>query len=155
MTDEPIETGAEGPRANRMIIAVLALIGVLVSLYLTLHKLGYIGTLACGTGACEVVQTSKWAVQLGVPVPMLGLLGYIAMLIVAVVGLQATGRKDRIVAVLLFVLADGAFMFTLYLSYLEQFVIHAWCRWCIGSAVIATGIWICSLAELPRFRRTS
>jgi len=145
---------AASPPLNRMIIAVLALIGVLVSLYLTLHKLGLIGELVCGTGSCEVVQTSKWAVQFGVPVPVLGVLGYAVMFGLAIIGLQAR-PNDRMIGLALFVLADFAFMFTLYLSYLEQFVIHAWCRWCIGSAVIATAIWICSLAELPRLRRTS
>lgn len=154
MEEATVHTGESGAPTNRMIIAVLALIGVLMSLYLTLHKLGYVGALACGTGACEVVQTSKWAVQFGVPVPVFGLLGYALMLAVAVAGLQPRGSSDRIFSIMIFVLADIAFLFTLYLSYLEQFVIHAWCRWCIGSAAVATAIWICSLVELLRLQRT-
>jgi uncharacterized membrane protein len=145
---------AVSPPANRMIIAVLALLGVLISAYLTLHKFGYIGTLVCGTGSCETVQTSKWAVIMGVPVPLLGLIGYIVILGTAIAGLQATATISRPIGITLLVLATGAFLFSIYLSYLEKFVIHAWCRWCVGSATVATLIWICSLVEWKRLRRT-
>ena len=138
--------------ANRMIIAVLALLGLLISVYLTLHKYGVIGTLACGSGACEVVQTSKWATQFGIPVPVLGLIGYALIFGVALAGLQ---MQSRAMAVAIFVLADLALLFSVYLSLIEQFRIHAWCRWCIGSAVITILIWLSALAELPRFRRTT
>jgi len=56
-------------------MALIALIGVFVSLYLTLYKLGYVGTLACGTGSCEKVQLSKWGDFLGQPVAAWGV-GY-------------------------------------------------------------------------------
>ena len=46
---------------KRMLVALVALAGVFVALYLTLYKLGYIGTLVCAVGSCETVQTSKWA----------------------------------------------------------------------------------------------
>ena len=143
----------ESPPLNRMIIAVLALVGLLISVYLTLHKYGVIGTLACGTGSCETVQMSKWAVFLGIPVPVMGLVGYAIILGVALVGLQNVA--SRTMALTLFVLADGAFVFSIYLSLIEQFRIHAWCRWCIASATVSTLIWIFSLAELPRLRRTT
>lgn len=151
MTEE--QQAEAAPPLNRMIIAVLALIGVLVSVYLTLHKYGVIGTLACGTGSCETVQASKWAVFMGVPVPVLGLVGYALVLISALVGLAKT--DSRAVALTLVLLAAGALAFTLYLTYLEAFVIHAWCRWCIASAAITLLISIASLAELPRLRRAS
>jgi uncharacterized membrane protein len=144
------ETYEAGPPINRMIIAVLALIGVLISVYLTLHKFGVIGTLVCGTGSCEVVQTSKYAVVFGIPVPLLGLIGYAIILVVAMVGLQS---DKRAVSIALFLLADAAVIFTLYLTYLEAYVIHAWCRWCLASAAITILIWFFALAELPRLRR--
>jgi uncharacterized membrane protein len=147
------EAIAPQPPLNRMVIAVLALIGVLISVYLTLHNYGVIGTLACGAGSCDTVQASKWAVFMGVPVPVLGLIGYALVLVTALVGLAKT--ESRALGLALFVLADGAFVFSLYLTYLEAFVIHAWCRWCIASAAITLLIWIASLAELPRLRRAS
>jgi uncharacterized membrane protein len=152
LRDDGIEPSS--PPANRMVIALLALVGLFISAYLTLHKYGYIGTLACGTGSCEVVQTSKYAMLLGVPVPVLGVVGYLLLMIVAIVGLQPGAVRNRTLALLLFLLADGALLFSIYFTYLEKFVIHAWCRWCIGSAVVSLLIWVFALAELPRLRRT-
>ena len=138
---------------NRMFIAALALIGILVAAYMSLYKFGYIGMLACGAGSCETVQASKWSSFMGVPVPLIGLLGYLAVMIVAILGLQPAWQESRPVSLLLLALTTVAFVFSVYLSYLEQFVIHAWCRWCIGSAVIATLAWLFALVEVPRLRR--
>src|SRR5687768_3616396 len=138
-----------------MVIAVLALIGLLMSVYLTLHKYGYIGTLACGTGSCDTVQTSPWAVFMGIPVPVMGVVGYLVLLVLAVVGLQPAHAENRKLGLMIFLLADIAVAFTVYLTYLEAFVINAWCRWCIGSAIIVTLIWIFSLPELLKLRRAS
>jgi uncharacterized membrane protein len=143
------------PPVNRMAIAVLALIGLLMSLYLTLHKFGFIGTLACGTGSCDTVQTSPWAVFMGIPVPLMGVLGYLILLVLAIVGLQPAHADNRKLGLLLFVLADIALLFTIYLTYLEAFVINAWCRWCLGSAAIVLLVWIFSLPELLKLRRAS
>jgi len=151
--DTAVDESGSAP-ANRMAVAVLALVGLLISAYLTLHKYGYIGTLACGSGACETVQTSKYAVLMGVPVPVIGLVGYLLLLVVAIVGLQPGMWRSRGFSIVLFVLADGALLFSIYFTYLEKFVIHAWCRWCIGSAVVSLLIWLFALAEVPRLRRT-
>lgn len=140
---------------NRMIIAVLALFGLLVAAYMALYKFGVIGTLACGAGSCEQVQASKWAVFWGVPVPLIGLLGYAAIMGSALIGLQPRWFNSKRLANVIFILATAGFVYSLYLSFLEQFVIRAWCRYCIASAVIATLIWIFSLAELPRLRRVT
>lgn len=137
---------------NRMAIAVLALVGLFIGAYLTLYKLGIIGSLVCGSGGCETVQTSKWSVLFGVPVPFIGLAGYGGMLVLALVGLQPRFIRSRGVALLIVVGAWAALGFTVYLNGLEAFVIHAWCRWCIGSAVAAALLFIASLAELPRLR---
>lgn len=138
---------------NRMAIAVLSLVGLFVALYLTLHRVGVIGSLACGAdGGCSVVQTSGYATFLGVPVPFLGLFGYAMIFGVAMAAVRGT-RDERRTGMALLVLATGAFVFSLYLTALEAFVIHAWCRWCVVSAVIATLIFLCSLPEAARLRR--
>lgn len=133
---------------HRQAIALLALIGLLVSVYLSLHRLGIIGTLQCGTGGCETVQTSAYAEFLGVPVAFIGTAGYLVLLIVSLVGLQPAYLERRGPTLVLAALAVPAFLFTLYLKYLELFVIHAICRWCVGSAVIITAIWIVALFSL-------
>ena len=132
----------------RQTIAVLALVGLFVALYLWLHALGIGGPLKCGTGGCDTVQTSRWAVFLGMPVAFYGVVGYLLILLVAIAGLRPAALAQRQWSVLLAALATVGFLFTAYLTYLELFVIHAICRWCVGSAVIITAIWFVSLLAL-------
>ena len=133
---------------SRQTIALLALVGFFIALYLWLHALGYGGPLKCGTGACETVQTSPQAVQLGIPVAFYGVIGYLALFIVAIIGLRPAALADRRWSLLLVGLSTVGVLFTAYLTYLELFVIHAICRWCVGSAVIITAIWIVALFSL-------
>ena len=153
MIDSEFEEVA--PPKNRMAITLLALIGALISIYLTLHKLGFIGELLCGTGSCEVVQTSKWAVFMGIPVPYLGVFGYLLMTVLGILSLQPQHQDSRPIALALIATGLGAFVFSVYLSALEQYVIRAWCRWCIASAVVATLIFLCTFPEYRRLRRTA
>ncbi len=134
---------------HRQAIAVLALVGLFVALYLWLHALGFGGAIKCGaSGGCETVQTSQWAVFLGFPVAFYGVVGYLAILVVAIVALRPAALSQPRWSKWLGLLATVGFGFTLYLTYVEVFVIHAICRWCIGSAVIITAIWVVSLFSL-------
>ena len=135
-------------------MAVLSLAGLFVALYLTLHRLGIIGSLACGPdGGCSTVQTSQYATFAGVPVPFIGLIGYVAMFGVSYAAATGRLRDERVAAIALIALSAVAFLFSMYLTALEAFVIHAWCRWCVVSAVIATLIFVFSLPEAARLRR--
>jgi len=136
---------------HRQAIALLALVGLFVAVYLWLHAIGIGGAIKCGaSGGCEVVQTSRWAVFLGQPVALYGVFGYVVILIVALAGLRPAALVQRGWNVLLFGLATIGFAFTLYLTYLEVFVIHAICRWCVGSALIITVIWVVAVLALRR-----
>jgi uncharacterized membrane protein len=136
----------------RMGAALTSLLGLFVSAYLYLYKIGRIGTLACGSGGCETVQTSPWSRFLGVDVALIGLLGYAVLLVVALLALRSTQVERRPPALLLTALAAGGVLFTAYLTYLELFVIHAICRWCVGSAAIIVTILVLGLLELRRLR---
>ena len=132
-----------------MATATLALAGVFVSLYLWLWKLGVVGSLSCGPGGgCEYVQTSPYAMVFGVPVAFFGVLGYLGLLVVSLVGLQPRWVQRREPTVALVVLSGAAVGFTAYLTYLEAAVIHAWCRWCLVSAGIIAAIFLTSLVGL-------
>ena len=79
----------------RQTIAVLALVGLFVALYLWLHALGFGGAIKCGaSGGCEVVQTSPWAAFLGLPVAFYGVVGYLALLVVALAALRPAARTQ-------------------------------------------------------------
>lgn len=133
---------------NRQAIALLALVGFFVALYLWLHQLGVGGELKCGAGGCDTVQASRWARLLGIPVAAYGVVGYAAILIVALAALRPAALGRRGPTLVLVALASAGMLFTLYLTYLELFVIHAICRWCVVSAVIITAIWLVALAAL-------
>ncbi|PYO62170.1 MAG: vitamin K epoxide reductase [Gemmatimonadetes bacterium] len=135
---------------RRQAIAVLALAGCFVALYLWLYKLGVMGELRCGTGGCETVQASPYAELFGLPVALYGVAGYAALFLVSLAALQPAAAARRRPDVALAVLASIGFAFTLYLTALELFVIHAFCRWCLGSAAIITAVWILALAGVRR-----
>ncbi len=135
---------------HRQAIALLALAGLSIALYLWLHKIGVIGDLRCGTGDCEYVQTSFYGALFGVPVAFYGVVGYALILAVALAGLQPASLGRRWPTRLLAALAAGGFLFTLYLTYIELFVLHAICRWCVGSAVVITAITIVAGSAVRR-----
>jgi uncharacterized membrane protein len=142
---------------HRQAIALLALIGLFISLYLSLHRLGIIGTLQCGTGGCETVQSSSYAVFLGVPVAFYGVAGYLALFVVSLAGLQPAWLSRREPIVLLAAMSALGLAFTIYLTYVELFVIHAICRWCVASAVIIaliTGVSGHGILEIRRRNTT-
>jgi len=149
-----LDDGAAPPVALRMAIAVLALVGLFIAVYLTLHAFGLTGLVACTTGGgCERVQSSRFSAIGGVPVALIGAAGYAALFVVAWLGTTprfATGaRLPRLLLALAFI----AFAFSAYLTALEAWVIHAWCPYCVTSAILATLIFLLSLGELRMLRR--
>lgn len=139
---------------HRMTAALLSLTGLFISAYLYLYKIGKIGSLACGTGGCETVQWSPWSRVAGIEVSLVGLLGYASLLVLCLAALQPSMVNRREPALLLTVLSGIAVLFTVYLTYLELFVIHAICRWCVASGVVIVAIFILSLFDLRRTLRT-
>lgn len=135
-----------------MILGTLALIGVFVSTYLTLFKLGYIGTLKCAVGSCETVNTSRWATFFGLPVAAWGLGFYVTMLVLVMVGIQDTYADSRAFSVAFVALTGWGVVFSGWLTYLELFVINAICIWCVTSACIVALMFLVSLLDLRESR---
>jgi uncharacterized membrane protein len=138
-----------------MIVAALALVGIFISLYLTLYKLGVIGELSCSIGSCETVNTSKWSRFLGLPVAAWGLLFYLDVFLVALAGTTARFEDEPVVSFILTGEAAVGVLFSAWLTYLELGVIHAICIWCVTSAVIVTAILLVSIADLREVRATA
>jgi uncharacterized membrane protein len=118
-------------RRLRIAIAVLATIGIAVAAYLTYVHYADLRPFCTGGGSCERVQTSDESKLLGVPVALLGLIGYVAIL----VSVFVPGDPGRFAGA---VIALSGFGFSLYLTYAEIFVIEAICEWCVTSAVLMT-----------------
>jgi uncharacterized membrane protein len=119
-------------RRLRIAAAVLALAGLGVAGYLTwVHYAELEPICAGGSGGCEKVQNSDYAELAGVPVALLGLIGYGAIL----ASLPLPGDLGRFAGA---VTALAGFGFSAWLTYVELFEIDAICQWCVASAVIMT-----------------
>jgi len=127
---------------KRMWMALVSLLGLFLGAYLTLYKFGFVGTLACSVSSCEQVQTSRWSVFLGIPVATWGLGFYVAMLVLSIVRLQPRYAESRELRLATLLLAAWGLLFTAWLNYLEAFVIHAWCEWCLGSAAMVAVLFV-------------
>lgn len=133
-----------------MVIAILSLAGLFVAFYLMAHSFGWTGPLVCGVGDCSTVQASSWSKIGPVPVSLLGFLGYGGFLAAALVGLQPGAARSPWVSRFLVGAASVALAYSVFLTYLEAYVIHAWCQWCVISAVLVTLIFIAALPEWKR-----
>ena len=140
------------PPVTRMAIALLALIGLMIATYLSMYKLGYLGIVQCTIGGCEKVQTSRYADFLGLPVSVWGMGAYITLLVLAMLGVQPRFQRERWVALALFGVSAVGVVFSGYLTFLEAFVIHAWCQWCVISAILVTLIFLLSIPGLRQAR---
>ena len=117
----------------RQIAAALALVGVAISGYLTWVHYADVEPLCTGISDCVRVQGSEYAELAGVPVAVIGLAGYLAIL----GSLAVPGENGRLLGVFLTLVGLG---FSGYLTYLELAVIHAICQWCVASAVVMAGL---------------
>jgi uncharacterized membrane protein len=114
-------------------MAALAAVGLGIAVYLTVVHYSGGNPICASSHGCETVQHSRYAKLGGIPVAVIGLAGYVAVL-----SLLVRDRPDTRLA------AAGATMvgfgFSAYLTYLELFKIKAICQWCVASAVIMTAL---------------
>jgi uncharacterized membrane protein len=112
--------------------AAMAAVGIGVATYITIADSGG-GAPAClaGGGGCETVASSPYSHLFGINVAVFGIAGYVLLLAAALL----RGDGARIAG---FAMALVGFGFSAYLTYLELFVIHAICQWCVTSAALMT-----------------
>jgi uncharacterized membrane protein len=128
----------------RRATAVLALVGIGIAAYLTwIHYAGLDPVCVGGGGGCERVQSSRWAELAGVPVAVLGLAGYVAIL----ASLALPEEQGALAAAFLSLVGFG---FSVWLTYVEIAKIEAICQWCVASAVLMTALALVSVARLLR-----
>jgi uncharacterized membrane protein len=118
----------------RKTMIVLTAVGLCLAAYLTyVHYSGVTPPCSIKGNPCSEVQKSQYSLLVGVPVALIGLLGYIAIL--GSLLLARDGERARFVTMALIL---GGFGFSLYLTYRELFTLHKICEWCVSSAVIMT-----------------
>ena len=129
-------------RSLRAAVAVTAAIGLAVAGWLSLEELrGELPNCPVGGGGCATVALSDYSDLAGIPVPYIGIGGY--LLIVA--STLVPGDPGRLAGAFLALVGFG---FSLYLTYLELFVIDAICQYCVASAVVMTALLGLTVARL-------
>lgn len=141
--------------SRRQTLVLLAVLGIGIALYLTLYKVGVIGVLSCSIGSCETVNASKWSMLMGIPIAAWGLAAYAALLVLAMAGSSETREASVPIARTLVALAAWSVLFSAWLTYLELFVIHAICIWCVTSALLWVVILAVSVADLRSVSRAT
>ncbi|MGD8552155.1 MAG: vitamin K epoxide reductase family protein [Anaerolineales bacterium] len=124
---------------------ILIFVGIAVAAYLSFVETS--GTKAvCGpVGDCNTVQQSEYATLFGlIPIGTLGLFGYAVLLISWFASGMQNTQYANLAKVMFFLLASAGTLFSIYLTFLEPFVIGATCMWCLSSAVIMTTLLILS-----------
>jgi len=128
---------------------LLAIAGAVDSAYLAFLK--FTGTVAACSdiGDCEAVNNSKYAEIGGIPLALLGLLGYLAILAFLILETQFPSWRDSLhLGVFGFTLAGT--IYSVYLTYIEIFVLHAVCPYCVVSAVVMLLLFVISIVRLRK-----
>jgi uncharacterized membrane protein len=133
---------------------VLCAAGIVVAAILTSFHYSPETTAALCTnvGGCETVNTSPYSTVGGIPIAIVGMLGYLAIGVAAYVSTRDWPISDWAPTAIFGMSLIGV-LYSVYLTYLELFVIHAVCPWCVVSAILMITIWVLSLVDLLRRRR--
>ena len=121
-------------RRLMLIIAVIAVAGVAVSSVSLYHHFGTSRTSFCTFGQsfnCDIVNRSSYSTVFGVPVALIGIVGYLLILALATVY-----REKAETPVMLLIASVAGLGFALYLTYIEKFVLQAWCILCLSSLLL-------------------
>lgn len=132
---------------NRLMLALIVL-GIGIAGYLTYIKLFHLEPFCGGIGSCESVQSSRYAEMLGVPVAIWGLLSYLALLVLYLVRRSDWQGLGYLARQAFFLVTLIGILYSAYLTYLELFVIHAICIWCVGSALVMTGLFVLAVKDV-------
>jgi uncharacterized membrane protein len=125
------------------------IIGLLVSIYMTIFKITSNENMCVGSKDCSIVNASRYSEVNGIPVAVIGVAGYTALL-AALLLERNNGFFKQNGSMIFFGLAVTGFLFTIYLIFVEIALIKAYCPFCIASQVSMTIIFILSVIRLIR-----
>jgi len=127
----------------------LAIVGLLVSIYMTIYKVSSNDALCLGSGDCSTVNASRYSEIYGFPVASVGIAGYFAILLT-----HWYEDRDKFFQqngpLLVFGMALTGFIFTIYLIYIEFAILKALCPFCLVSQITMTILFLISIIRLVR-----
>lgn len=151
-SDEPMMNPTANITSRRILIA-LTILGLLVAGYLAYVYIADVEALCSNVGGCDAVKNSRYSHVAGIPVPVIGLAGYGAILLLLLI--EGTGGAlAEQSPTLVFGLSLLGTLYSAYLTYLELAVIKAICPYCVASAIIMTVILGVAVYRLARIMRS-
>ena len=130
-------------------LVALVVLGLLVSIYMTIYKVTSNNAMCLGSGDCSTVNASKYADVNGIPVAVFGVIGYLAIL-----GVHSFENRNRFFeqnsTLMIFGMALTGFIFTVWLIYVEVAILKALCPFCVTSQVAMTIIFMIAVTRLIR-----
>ncbi len=131
------------------ISVALVVLGLLVAIYMTIYNATSDDLMCLGSGGCSTVNDSRYSEVNGIPVASIGVLGYLAILVVHYLE-RGRGYFKQNGILLIFGMALTGFLFTVWLIYVEFALLKALCPFCLTSQVAMTIIFIISVMRLIR-----
>jgi len=135
-------------RLTQITIA-LTIVGLLVSIYMTIYKITANDSMCLGSGDCSTVNASRYSEVNGIPVGLIGVVGYLSIL-----AIHWLERRNEFFetngSMIFFGVSLIGFFFTLWLVYVEVALLKAYCPFCITSQVTMTLIFILSVIRVIR-----
>jgi uncharacterized membrane protein len=130
-----------------LVVSILSLAGALDSVYLAWLK--FTGSVAAcsNIGDCEAVNNSRYAEFAGVPIALLGVIGYLAILGIALMEMRNPDWKFSLRLAFFGFTLTGT-LYSIYLTYIEVAILKAICPFCVLSAVIMVALFIIALYRL-------
>lgn len=128
---------------------VLAILGAADSIYLLIYKLTGNNQMCLGNGGCHDVNFSPFSEIYGIPVSVFGISAFLAILCILILEKRLKIAEQN-GPLLIFGICLGGVIFTAYLTYLELYVIHAICPFCVASAVLVTLLFILAIIRLVK-----
>jgi uncharacterized membrane protein len=134
-------------------IGILSTFGSGLSLYQWLHKQGFAAGEFCNISAtfnCDIVNQGPYSEIFGIPVALIGVVGYGFLAVAAF--MKARQPDDKTLSLFILLASTGALGFALYLTGIEAFVLKAWCILCVMSQLIIATIFTLAVIHFKKDR---
>jgi protein-disulfide isomerase/uncharacterized membrane protein/rhodanese-related sulfurtransferase len=135
---------------RKLILLGLTLVGLFDSAFLWWVYASPTHGMACVGSGCDVVRNSSYAYLWGLHLPAYGVAMYAALALLILAGALVDAQRERILYYGMTAVSAGGFLASLFLTYIEAYVLHAWCVWCVTSAVAVTVIFVLTILEFFR-----
>ncbi len=135
-----------------LIFLILAIFGFADATYLTLKHFSGTAITCSLTHGCDEVTNSSYSEVFGIPVALFGALFYLTVILLSVYFFD---KGKEVVLQLISKLTWFGLGAAIYFTYIQAFILHAWCQYCIGSALTSTLLFITGMTYLYKNKKTS